>query len=508
MDLISPLDGMFLMGESREHPMHVGGLHVYKPPAGSGPDFVRELYQKLLTDTDATATFRKHPGEVMGGISKLTWAIDPDIDLEYHLRRSALPNPGRVRELLELTSRLHGTLLDRHRPLWEMHLVEGLDNGRFAVYAKMHHALLDGVSAMLTLRRALSTDPDDHVARAFWEPSERKSKKGGGGKASLLDTVKKGAGSIAALGPGTYNLARKGILEQQLNLPFGAPRTMFNVPIAGARRCAAQSWPVERFLAIKRATGVTLNDVVLAVCGGALRAYLLEQDALPDKPLIAMVPVNLREGESTGGNEVGSLLANLGTDTSDPAERLRIINTCMNNNKEVFRSMPKVQQVALSTFNVVPLMVELLPVLRTTAPPPFNIVISNVPGARQSMYWGGAQLTGNYPMSIALDGQALNITLTNNGDNLDFGIVGCRRSVPHLQRLIGHLEDSLTALEEAVGKGAAKAPANKAASKKSSPAKVADTAKSVAKKAVKKAAAPAKRAAAASKAVKGTAKGK
>lgn len=153
-------------------------------------------------------------------------------------------------------------------------------------------------------------------------------------------------------------------------------------------------------------------------------------------------------------------------------------------------------------------MVELLPVLRTTAPPPFNIVISNVPGARQSMYWGGAQLTGNYPMSIALDGQALNITLTNNGDNLDFGIVGCRRSVPHLQRLIGHLEDSLTALEEAVGKGAAKAPANKAASKKSSPAKVADTAKSVAKKAVKKAAAPAKRAAAASKAVKGTAKGK
>lgn len=119
---------------------------------------------------------------------------------------------------------------------------------------------------------------------------------------------------------------------------------MFNVPIAGARRCAAQSWPVERFLAIKRATGVTLNDVVLAVCGGALRAYLLEQDALPDKPLIAMVPVNLREGESTGGSEVGSLLANLGTDTSDPAERLRIINTCMNNNKEVFRSMPKVQR--------------------------------------------------------------------------------------------------------------------------------------------------------------------
>jgi diacylglycerol O-acyltransferase len=455
MELISPLDGMFLLGESREHPMHVGGLHVYKPPSGAGPDFVRELYQELIADTDATPTFRKHPGEVMGAVSKLTWTIDPGIDLEYHLRRSALPNPGRVRELLELTSRLHGTLLDRHRPLWEMHLVEGLDDGRFAVYAKMHHALLDGVSAMLTLRRALSTDPDDHDARAFWAPNERKSKKGA--KASLLDTVKKGAGSLAALGPGTYNLARKGILQQQLTLPFEAPKTMFNVPIAGARRCAAQSWPVERFLAIKKAAGVTLNDVVLAVCGGALRAYLIEQDALPDKPLIAMVPVNLREGESTGGNEVGSLLANLGTDLSDPAERLRVVSTTMNNNKEVFRSMPKVQQVALSTFNIAPLMVELLPVLRTTAPPPFNIVISNVPGARDRLYWGGAELDGNYPMSIALDGQALNITLTNTADRLDFGIVGCRRSVPRLQRLLVHLEDSLADMERAVGHKSSKA---------------------------------------------------
>ena len=330
-----------------------------------------------------------------------------------------------------------------------MHLVEGLDDGRFAVYAKIHHALLDGVSAMLTLRRALSTDPDDRDARAFWAPNERKSKSAGA-KASLLDTVKKGAESLVALGPGTLNLARKGILQQQLTLPFGAPKTMFNVPIAGARRCAAQSWPVERFLAIKNAAGVTLNDVVLAVCGGALRAYLIEQDALPDKSLIAMVPVNLREGESAGGNEVGSILANLGTDLTDPAERLRAVNTSTNNNKEVFRSLPKVQQVALSTFNVAPLLVELLPVLKTTAPPPFNIVISNVPGARDRLYWGGAELDGNYPMSIALDGQALNITLTNTADRLDFGIVGCRSSVPHLQRLLTHLEDSLSDLQRAV----------------------------------------------------------
>ncbi|MCW1960086.1 MAG: wax ester/triacylglycerol synthase family O-acyltransferase [Mycobacterium sp.] len=439
------MHGTFPSAEPRQHPMHVGGLHVYEPPAGAGPEFVRELYDKLLTKTDADPTFRKHPREVMGGLSQLTWAIDPDLDLEYHLRHSALPHPGQVRQLLELVSRLHATLLDRHRPLWEMHLVEGLDDGRFAVYAKTHHALMDGVSQILSLRRALTTDPDDHDPRAYWAPHEPAPKK------SLLDIVKKGAESLAALGPGTFNLARKGILQQKLTSPFEAPRTMFNVPIGGARRFAAQSWPFERFRAVKKAAGVTINDVVLAVCGGALRAYLIEQDALPAKPLIAMVPVSLREGESTGGNEVGSLLANLGTDLTDPAERLRVVHTSMKDNKEVFKSLPEVQQMALSAYNSMPMMLELIPVLKTAARPPFNIVISNVPGDRNRLYWGGAELVGNYPMSIVLDGQALNITLTNTADRIDFGVVGCRSSVPHLQRLLVHLEDSLSDLERAVG---------------------------------------------------------
>ena len=443
MELISPMDGMFLSGESREHPMHVGGLHVYKKPAGAGPEFVSELYEKLLTKTDSDPAFRKHPREVMGGISQLTWAIDPDLDLDYHLRHSALPHPGQPRQLLELTSRLHAALLDRHRPLWEMHLVEGLDEGRFAVYAKTHHALMDGVSQILSLRRALSTDPDDRDARAYWAPHEPAP------KPSLLDIVKKGAESLAGLGPGAFNIA-KGILTQQLTSPFVAPRTMFNVPIGGARRFAAQSWPFERFRAIKKAADVTINDVVLSVCGGALRAYLIERNALPDRPLIAMVPVSLREGGSAGGNEVGSLLANLGTDLSDPAERLKVVNASMKDNKEVFKSLPQVQQMALSAYNSVPMMLELIPVLKTSARPPFNIVISNVPGERERLYWGGAELVGNYPMSIVLDGQALNITLTNTADHIDFGIIGCRSSVPHLQRLLGHLEDSLTDLEAAV----------------------------------------------------------
>lgn len=495
MELISPVDSMFLLAESREHPMHVGGLQLFEPPAGVGPDYVRNMYLDLIRRDDVSLTFRKHPSELFGGIANLAWAFDHEIDLEYHMRRSALPSPGRVRELLELTSRMHGTLLDRHRPLWESHLIEGLTDGRFAVYTKIHHALVDGVSAMRLMRRSLSTDPEDSEVRVPWGTNKRQSSRVPRGVAqgvSLLGGLAKAAGSVVELGPSTYTLARRGLLEQQLTLPFGAPRTMFNVPIGGARRVAAQSWPMARVMAIKKAAGVTVNDVVLAMCGGALRAYLLEQNALPDRPLIAMVPVSLRDDDSSGGNQVGALLADLATHLPDPAKRLEAVSASMRSNKQLFSQLPKLQQLALSAFNVSPLLLSMVAPALGSAAPPFNLVISNVPGTREPLYWNGSRLNGNYPLSIALDGQAMNITLTNNADNLDFGLVGCRRSVPSLQRLLGHLEDSLTDLERAVG-----APVKEAGSAKRAPVKKAPVKKAPAKKApAKKAAAPSERTAA------------
>ncbi|HKP43173.1 wax ester/triacylglycerol synthase family O-acyltransferase [Mycobacterium sp.] len=453
MKLISPTDSIFLLGESREHPMHVGGLGLYEPPDGiSGSDFLRELHQDMIAHQDFQPTFRKHPATLFGGIANIGWTFDDEVDLDYHLRRSGLPAPGRVRDLLELTSRLHGTLLDRHRPLWEAHLVEGLSDDRFAVYVKFHHALIDGVSALKLTQRTLSPDPSDTEVRVPWNlpPKRRPSPPD---DSSLFQTVTRTAGSVAALAPSTLSLARAALLEQQLTLPFGAPRTMFNVPIGGARRVAAQSWSLDRVKRIKQAAGVTVNDVVLAMCAGALRHYLIEQNALPDAPLIAMVPVSLRtEADAdSGGNMTGVLLCNLATDTEDPAKRLDAISTSMRENKEVFTQLPKMQALALSALLMSPMALTVLPGFMSYARPPFNIVISNVPGSREPLYWKGARLDGNYPLSIALDGQALNITLCNNADNLDFGLVGCRRSVPHLQRLLGHLEDSLKELERAVG---------------------------------------------------------
>ena len=448
---MSPTDSVFLLTESREHPMHVGGLQLFEPPEGAGPEFAREAYDALVANRDFQPTFRKRPAWVLGGLANVAWTYDhpDDIDIDYHLRRSALPSPGRVRELLELTSRLHSSLLDRHRPLWEAHFVEGLNDGRFALYSKFHHSLIDGVSVLKLMQRMLSTDPDDRDLRAIWSLPRRRRSSG----RSRWQTLTQLAGSVAGFGPSAWSLARAALVEQQLTLPFAAPRTMLNVPIGGARRFAAQSWALDRFKSIKQAAGVTVNDVVLAMCSGALRYYLLDQHALPDTPLVAMVPVSLRRADEadSGGNMVGTILCNLATDVDDPAERLEAISESMRGNKKVFSELPRLQAFALSAFLIAPLGLSALPGSVSSAPPPFNIVISNVPGPTEPMYWGGARLDGNYPMSIALDGQAFNITLVNNAGNLDFGLVGCRRSVPHLQRLLGHLESSLKDLERAVG---------------------------------------------------------
>jgi diacylglycerol O-acyltransferase / wax synthase len=452
MDLISPTDLMFLLVESREHPMHVGALQLFEPPEGiSGSDFLRDAHHSMITQPEFQPTFRKHPATILGGIANIGWTVDDDVDLDYHLRRSALPSPGRVRDLLELTSRLHSTLLDRHRPLWETHLIEGLSDGRFAVYIKFHHALIDGVSAAKLTQRALSSRPDDTEIRIPWNLPHKP--RASAPSESALRKITRAVGSVAALAPSTLSLARAALLEQQLTLPFGAPKTMFNVPIGGARRVAAQSWPLERIRNVKAAAGVTVNDAVLAMCAGALRGYLLEQNALPDAPLIAMVPVSLRtEAEAdTGGNMTGILLCNLATDTDDPAKRLEAIGASMRNNKKVLSQLPRTQALALSATMLAPLGLGAIPGFVSTVPPPFNIVISNVPGTREPMYWNGARLDGNYPLSIPLDGQAVNITLTNNADNLDFGLVAARGSVPHMQRLLGHLEGSLKELERAVG---------------------------------------------------------
>ncbi|MGX1811740.1 WS/DGAT/MGAT family O-acyltransferase [Nocardia sp. NPDC055321] len=451
MDLLNPLDAIFLAVESREHPMHVGGLQLFEPPADAGPDFTRDLFAGMAGATDVRTRFQRHPSRTFGGFSSVNWSHAEQVDLGYHLRRCALPGPGGMGDLIDLTERLHGTLLDRHRPLWEARLIEGLDDGRFAIYMKMHHALIDGVSAMRLLQRTLTDDPLDTRVRVPWgtRPVERDSTPEPRSQwqqlRKALPRMARSATSIAT--------PLRGAIDGRLTMPMTAPRTMLNVSIGGARSVAVRSWPLERVNAIRRATGATVNDVVLAMSAATLRSYLLEHGALPDEPLIAMVPVNVRssaESDTSEGNMVAACLANLATHIADPLERLTAISTSMRRTKQVFTQLPKIEAMALSALLMSPLGVSLVPGFEALPRMPFNLVISNVPGPRKPVYMRGARLDANYPLSIPFESQGMNITLTTNGDNLDFGFVGCRRTVPDLYRLPRHMEDGLAELERAV----------------------------------------------------------
>ena len=249
---------------------------------------------------------------------------------------------------------------------------------------------------------------------------------------------------------------KHGLRNETSALSLYAPRTMFNTTITGSRRFAAQGWPIERLRAIGKASGTTLNDVVLAMCSGAIRTYLIDHNALPDTGLVSMVPVGLNAKQSQsasgeGGNAVGSVMVKLGTELDDPADRLSAIHASMKTGKEALSSMTPLQIMAMSALGMAPSIVTPMLRMQGIIRPPFNLIISNVPGPRSVQYLNGAKMTGSYPLSIPINGMALNITCNSYADEMDFGLTGCRRSVPHLQHLLTYMDEELTALEKGAG---------------------------------------------------------
>ncbi|MDQ1712394.1 MAG: diacylglycerol O-acyltransferase / wax synthase [Frankiaceae bacterium] len=451
---MAPTSAMFLVPESRDQPMHVGGLQLFETPDGAGPDYLTEVYRQALAETDIAPMFRRRPYRGLATLGQWAWAEDDEIDLEHHIRHSALPRPGRIRELLALASRLHGTLLDRHRPLWETHLIEGLNDGRFAVYSKTHHALMDGVSALRLMERSLSTDPDAHVPLPYaTQPSRPPRESDGDGENQLVQALRTGASALndaIGLTPRLLAIGASAIRDQATTLPGQAPRSMLNVPITGSRRFAADDWELARIKAVGKAAGATVNDVVLAMCAAALREYLISEDALPDAPLVAMTPVSLRTSDDEGGgNAVGAILASLATDLADPEQRLLAIRASTRKAKESLAGLSQLQVTALSGAVMAPMLVNTALGSHRYVRPAFNLVISNVPGPRETLYWNGSRLDGMYPLSIPVAGQALNITVTTYAGRAYFGLTGCRASLPHMQRLLNGLDEGLAGLEKA-----------------------------------------------------------
>lgn len=460
-------DGGFLMMEKRQTPMHVGGLHLFNFPKGVDQrQFLQEVLAALRTQEEYRRPFGEFVTTGRAGPLRLYWETDSHLDIDYHVRHSALPQPGRYRELFMLVSRLHSTLLDRNRPLWEIHLIEGLQNDQFALYSKMHHAAVDGASAMHMVNAMYSRNSRDkakHSALSFAAYEAYKKKQlaqrpprvepRGKELKNVMEVLRQQYDTTANLVSafrqfGGAFFGRSG----NLSVPWHqVPRTSINTTVTGARRFVAQSFEFERVQGVCKATSATVNDIVLAMCSGALRRYLASQNERPPHSLKAMAPVSLREStDLDSSNAVGFITADLATDIFDPEQRLRKIQASMAAGKDLLRSMTGREASLFMQVTQVPALLSSVLGLAGQFPA-FSTVISNVPGPREQLYWNGASLEGMYPASIVFDGFAMNITLVSYRKQLDFGIVACRRSVPQVQRIIDYLEDSLQELEELAG---------------------------------------------------------
>lgn len=447
-------EAVFLAAESRESMMHVGALMPFTPPPDAPPEWIRELLMELRDPPPIQPPWdRKLKNPDMLGSPRQRWIQDEDFDLDYHVRRSGLPTPGGERELGILVSRMHSVSMDFHRPLWEINFIEGLHGGRFALYTKVHHSLVDGYTAMRILQHSFTTDPDERDTPFFFHVPRPKGSVGEpvATLSALFSLVREQYGGAKPLWKAIGRLGRSiGGRDKHLAAPMQAPKTIFNRRISRNRRFATQSCALERLKAVCKSSGGTLNDVILALCGAALRRLLLDLNALPDQPLIAMLPVNIRPADDPGGgNAVGAILASLATNIADPVERLHEITASTQRAKKQLEGMPRSVILQYTALLLSPLSIQLATGIAGRVRPAFNVVISNVPGPREHHYFRGARLEATYPLSIPFHGYGLNITVNSYAGNLNFGFIGCRDALPHLQRLAVFAGEALEELEAA-----------------------------------------------------------
>jgi WS/DGAT/MGAT family acyltransferase len=472
MQQLTGLDAAFLALETTNSTGHVGGVCLLDPA-----DAPKPLDLALLTDTLAqrlplVPVLRRKLLEVPLGLDQPYWIDDPDFDIEYHIREVGLPTPGSQAQLTEQLARLHARPLDRRRPLWEMYLITGLADGMVAVYTKVHHAAIDGVSGAELLTVLLDLSPEGRelppaedfvaarppgsltllartAARLAWRPVQTVQLAGEFVKRvpSMAPLVSPFIGEILGLNRGDGS-----VIPTTLGL---APSTPFNRKITPHRRVAFRSVSLADVKTVKNAFGTSVNDVVMAMCAGALRHWLADHDALPGSPLNAMIPVSVRDDAAKGklGNRVSAMLAALPTNLDDPEQRLAVVHEATKVAKAQQAVIPQGLVDDISDFAPPALTARAARVVFATGMmhrlPPFNIVISNVPGPNVPVYLAGARMLAQYPLSVIIDGQGLNITLVGYLGQLHFGLVACRELVPDIDALAGYLIDELNLLLKA-----------------------------------------------------------
>ena len=472
MKHLSIVDGAFLHIESAEMPMHVGSLNLFEPPAGySGSGYHEAVKEHVGKRMHMAPVFTRKLALMPFDLANPVWIHDDDVDLDYHVRHMVLPKPGSMKQLEALAARLHSMLLDRSRPLWEFYVIEGLADGRIGFYGKVHHAAVDGQAGVAMATSMFDLTPEPRAVKA---PRERRSHTYQLGVAELLaaalqnqfEQLVQSVKLLPAIARTALSAARGALAarraesaadraERQADKPASmfklAPSTPFNHTITNQRAFAAVSLPLPEVKAIGKALGGTINDMVLWLCSTALRTYLKEGRELPDKSLVAGVPISLRaEGDTSANNQVAGTLIDLGTEIADPLERLKAIRrgtSAMKRQMGTFRSVIPTDFPSLGSPWLIAGLASLYgrsriaDWLRIT-----NVTISNVPGSRVPVYLVGAKMTDYYPLSIVVHGIALNLTVQSHVDQLCFGLIACRRAVPDVHELGAHLQRAMATL--------------------------------------------------------------
>lgn len=464
MDRLSGLDASFLYLETPAQLMHVCGVIVLDPstiPDGYSYETMRAEIGRRVRDVPA---FSRKLRKVPLGLDHPIWVRDKHFDVARHVHRLALPAPGGYRELTELTSHLAGLPLDRSRPLWEMWLIEGYEDGsgqeRVVVFSKMHHATVDGVSGANLMSHLCTLEPDAEPEGGEHEEAGREPGQGELLGRAVMSTLARPLTAVRLVAPSaqmitkTLGRARAGTA---MAAPFSAPRTSFNGTITPTRAIALADLVLEDVRQVKNATGTTVNDVVLTVAGGALRSYLDDRGELPASSLLATVPVSVREQSrrSAGANKVSALFAKLGTDVEDPLERLHELAEGNRLAKEHHSAISAdslqdwAEFAAPRTFG---LAVRAYAGLRLPERHPVvhNLVISNVPGPPVPLYFMGAQILALYPLGPVFHGAGLNITVMSNNGQVHVGIIACRDSMPDVDDLVQRFPVELARLKAAV----------------------------------------------------------
>lgn len=463
MKRINALDAAWLAVDSDETPMHIGNMQIFTPPKGAPTSFLRDLVARMrASDVVPPWAFKLvYPGTVGRKVMPM-WKKARDIDLDYHILHSALPKPGGERELGVLISRLHSNHLDFLRPLWEVHIIEGLAKGRFAIYTKIHHSMIDGVSGIRLLERSLTTDPTIKRLIPLWATSpKRKPRRPQDDhiptiqRAVLeaIEVIRAQVSTVPSLAGALGKLVYSGTLDpnHELAAPFIGPQSVLNNRVSGQRRFATQQYSLSKLRSLAKTADGTLNDLVLYLCGTALRRFLLESNNLPDQPLTAGIPVNIRPADDTGtGTAISFMIASLATNVADPLKRLETIKHSTQTAKEHLQSLPRAVLTQYTMLMMSPYILQLLTGLGGRMRPAFNFTISNVPGPDEVLYYEGAKMEAMYPLSVIAHGGALNITCLSYADSLNFGFTGCRDTLPRMQRLAVYSGEALEELDQLV----------------------------------------------------------